>query len=110
QLTLHVEPPLNDLVAVEVGAERILERGDKEGWRLTGSGGGKVASHRYALGVTHLPRHPIVGVLRIEIEAAEEAHRHARPGSGVRLATLQRVENGLARVFPCPDRSVAGCA
>src|SRR5436305_835527 len=41
-LTLCVEPTLDDLVAVEIGADRILQRGDKEGRRLAGSGGGKV--------------------------------------------------------------------
>src|SRR5438045_3499021 len=30
-------------------------------------------------------------------------------GMCVRLAALHPVKDGLARVFPCPDRSVAGC-
>ena len=34
QLALRVEPALDDLDAVEVGADRVLQRGDQEGRRL----------------------------------------------------------------------------
>ncbi len=55
-----VDPTLDDLNAVEIAADRILQRGDKKGRRFAGRSGTEIAAHRHAFaiangrGVAHL--------------------------------------------------------
>src|SRR4029453_6778814 len=52
-------------------------------------------------------RHPVGGVFRLEIEAAEEAYGHAWTGRGIGLSALHGVEERLSRVLASPNGSVA---
>jgi hypothetical protein len=72
-----VDPALDDLDAVEIAAERVLERGDQEGrgsarWRAM-----QIAAHRHALAVADLSRGARVRIAGHEIEAAEEPDQDA---------------------------------
>src|SRR5262245_10109721 len=105
-----VEPALDDLVAIEVRADRVLERGDEEGRCLALGRRGEVAPHRHALGVADARRIAVLSVAGSEVPAAEETHRHAWPGRGVGFLALHRVPQRRARVLGSPDRSIAGRA
>ena len=85
----------------------ILHRRDEERRRLARRRGREVAAHRHALRVTRCGK-IAARVGRRVIPAAEEAHRHARPGRRVDLAALHRIEQRLARVLLRPHRRVAG--
>ena len=91
-------------------ADRVLERGDEEGRRLASGRVTQVAAHRHALGVADSRGHAIVGVRRLEVPAAEEAHDHARAGGGVGFPALHGVQDRLARVFLGPHGGVTGGA
>ena len=69
---------------------------------------GQVAAHRHALAVADRRRQTVLGVLRGEVPAAEEAHQHARAGGAVGLLVLHRVEQGRAGVLAGPHRGEAG--
>src|SRR5262245_21662164 len=102
-----VEPALDDLVAIEVRADRVLERGDEEGRCLALRRIGKVAAHGHALRVANLRRQAVVRVAGFEVPAAEKAHDHARASGRIGLLALHRIPQGRACVFFGPDGGVA---
>ena len=64
RLAVGVHPALDDLDAVEIGADRIAQRIDHEARRLRTLGHGpQVAAHRYALFISHDRRHAGIAVL-----------------------------------------------
>src|ERR1700704_4634824 len=67
-----VLPALDDLDAVEIGADRILQRGHQETWRLALWRGGKVAAHRHTASIADGSGAPGLRIVGAEIEAAEE--------------------------------------
>ena len=102
--TLRVEPAFDDLIAVEIRADRVFQCSDKESRRLACRCVTQIAAHWHAFGVSDLRGHPVVRVRGFEIEAAEEAHDHPRAGGGVGLAALHRVEDRLRACSPVPRR------
>src|ERR1700730_10629729 len=68
QSSAFVLPALDDLDAVEIGADRILQCGHQEAWRLARWRRGKIATHRYAAAIADGSRITGLRIVRAGVE------------------------------------------
>ena len=99
-----VDPALDHLHAVEIGADRVFQSRDNEAGAPLSSL--KRAAHRYAFAIT--AAHPVaVEVSRRKVPSAEHPHRHPRPGGGVNFLAQHRVEDLGSGIAARPDPGIA---
>ena len=104
-----LDPPLDDLRALQRRAARIAGRPDEES-RSTLRAAGEVAAHRNTPGIAAF--HQIRSIRRhvVQAVAGEEAHADAGPARAEGLLAAERVVDGLARVLLRPHAGEAGGA
>jgi hypothetical protein len=107
-LAARVQPALDDLDAIQVGADHVAQGVDHEGGRVAAVVGAQVVAHRHAFLIAPEGRLAAVHVFRCVVPTAEEAHHDPGAGGAIDLLALHRVPDGGAGVLLGPDRGVAG--
>ena len=96
-----------DLHTLERRGIGILDGPGNEAWRITGAD--EIATHRHAASIGLPGEIRRIQHVRRVTKAAEETHLHAGASGSKRFLAAERIEDGIARIFLCPNARQARC-